>query len=88
MSDNAARRRRRRVFVSFAVLLALVVLLAQVLPRPPSTAARAGFDRIEHGMAEQQVGSLLGGPRGIFGRVWPHPARTAVGTGSGGSHLS
>jgi hypothetical protein len=39
-------------------------------------------------MAEQQVGSLLGGPRGIFGHVWPHPARTAVGAGSGGSRLS
>jgi len=88
MSDNAARRPRWRVFLPCAALLAVVILLAPVFQRTPSIAVRAGFDQIQNGMTEQQVGELLGGPRGVYGQVLPHPTHTAVGTGSGGSHLS
>jgi hypothetical protein len=87
MRDNAARR-RWSIYVSLAVLLAMVVLLAPVFRRTPATAVRDGFDQIQSGMTEEKVAGLLGGPRGIYGKVWPHPTHTAVGKGAGGSHLS
>jgi hypothetical protein len=89
MTDNAARRPRWRAFVPFAALLALVALLVPVFPRPPSTALRARFDQIETGMTEQQVEELLGGPRGVYDKTRrDYSTTTAVGTGSGRSHLS
>ncbi len=88
MADKAARR-RRWPFVSFAVLLALVALLVPVFQRPPSAGTRAGFDQIQNGMTEQQVGELLGGPRGVYDKTRLYTTMTtAAGTGSGSSHLS
>ena len=90
MSDNAARRPRWPAFVSFAVFLAFLALLAPVFRRTPSAAVRAGFDQIQNGMTEQQVGELLGGPRGVYDQTRvPYPTTTAVGTvPGGGSHRS
>jgi hypothetical protein len=89
MRDNAARRPRWRAFVPFAALLVLAVLLAPVFRRTPSTVIRAGFNQIQDGMTEDQVGELLGGPRGVYDKTRLHSTMTtAVGTGSGGSHLS
>ncbi len=88
MTDNAARRPRWRLFVSFAVLLALVALLLPALPRRPSTGRRARFDQIQTGMTEQQVEELLGGPRGVYDKTRRSPTTTAAGTGAGRSHLS
>jgi hypothetical protein len=88
MSENAARRARWRRFAPYSALLAVVALLVPVFPRPQSPGIRDGFSHIQNGMTEQQVGDLLGGPRGVYGLVLPYPTHTAVGTGSGGSHLS
>jgi len=89
MTDNAARRPRWRPFVPYAVLLALVALLIPVFQRPPSASLRARFDQIQNGMTEQQVEELLGGPRGVYDKTRRYSTMTtAVGTGSGGSHLS
>jgi hypothetical protein len=87
MTDNAARRPRRRIVASFAVLLALVALLMPVFRRPALTGIRARFDQIENGMTEEQVEELLGGPRGIYDKT-RRDATTAAGTGAGRSHLS
>src|SRR5262249_28223412 len=81
MADNAARRPRRGRFIFFAVLLALVALLAPVFPRPPSPGVRAGFDQVQDGMTEQQVEELLGGPRGVYDRARRGTVMTAAGTG-------
>ena len=89
MTDNAARRSRWRPFVVFAFPLALVSLLAPVFPRPPSIGIRARFDQIQNGMTEDQVEDLLGGPRGVHDKTMSYSTiTTAVGTGSGRSHLS
>src|SRR5262249_50274236 len=90
MADNAARRPRRGRFIFFAVLLALVALLAPVFPRPPSPGVRAGFDQVQDGMTEQQVEELLGGPRGVYDRARRGTVMTAAGTGPvhTRSHLS
>jgi hypothetical protein len=87
MTENAARRPRRRLFVFFAVLLALAALLVPLFRRPPSTGIRARFDRIENGMTEEQVEGVLGGPRGIYDKTRRN-ATTSVFMGSGRSHLS
>jgi hypothetical protein len=90
VTDNAARRPRWRLFVPLAVALALVALLVPVFQRQPSAGVRARFDQIQYGMTEQQVGELLGGPRGVYDQTRrPYPMLTAAGfPGSGGSHLS
>jgi outer membrane protein assembly factor BamE (lipoprotein component of BamABCDE complex) len=88
MSDNAVRRPRWRPFVSFAALLALVALLVPVFPRPPSKGIRDRFDQIQNGMTEDQVEKLLGGPRGVYDKTRWDETMTAIGTGSGRSHLS
>ena len=78
MTDNAARR-PRWPFVAFPVLLALGALLTPVFPRQQSAGIRARFDQIQNGMTEDQVGDLLGGPRGVYARrtgkaAWVCPA--------------
>jgi hypothetical protein len=89
MTDNAASRSRWRPFISFAVVFALVALLAPVFPRQPSSHIRARFDQIENGMPEEQVGDLLGGPRGVYDETRRYRTMTtAAGTGSPRSHLS
>jgi hypothetical protein len=89
MTDNAARRPRWRPVVACAVLLALVALLLPVFQGTPSPGIRAGFDQIQNGLTEQQVEELLGGPRGVHDKTRRYSNVTsAVGTGSGGSHLS
>ena len=88
MTDNTVRRPGWRPFVSFAVLLGLIALLIPVFQRPPSTGIRARFDQIQNGMTEQQVEELLGGPRGIYDKTRQYTTTTAVGMGSGRSHLS
>jgi hypothetical protein len=88
MTDKATRRRRWPL-VSFAVLLALVALLVPVFQRSPSTGLRARFEQIQNGMTEDQVGDLLGGPRGVYDETRSYSTMTtAAGTGSGRSHLS
>ena len=63
-------------------------MLVPVFQRRPSAAVRARFDQIEDGMTEQQVEGLLGGPRGVYDSTKSYSTITAVGTGSGRSHLS
>jgi hypothetical protein len=88
MTDSATRWPRWRPFISFAVLFALVALLLPVFQRPPSKGIRACFDQIQNGMTEEQVEELLGGPRGIYDKTRWYSNMTAIGAGSGRSHLS
>jgi hypothetical protein len=86
LTDNVGRRSRWRAFVSFAVLLALVSLLVPVFPT--ATHVRARFDQIQNGMTEQRVEEVLGVPRRVYDTARSYSTMTAVGTGSGRSHLS
>lgn len=87
MADSPARRRRWWPLASFAALVALVALLVPVFGPTPPTGIRAHFDRIRNGTTEQEVEELLGGPRGVYGRV-RRSAVTAAGTGKGRGHFS
>jgi hypothetical protein len=59
--------RRRWFIVGGVVLLAVVTVVGQVIPRPRRPqVSREDFSRIEKGMSREEVEAIIGGPPGDY----------------------